>query len=147
MGELSQYYSGMNQLELCEKIAREAHAGQFRRDGVTPYIEHVEAVVSRCETEEEKCVAWLHDVLEDTKARMYDLIEWGVEDEILSSVHVLTLEKGASYDRFIERIRRHRQVTRNVKIADILSNLSDSPTPKQIVKYAKALLVLVSNSN
>jgi hypothetical protein len=31
----------------------------------------------------------------------------------------------------------------HVKIADILHNLSDSPTPKQIRKYAAALLWLV----
>ena len=52
-------------LMLCETIARQAHEGQFRRDGVTPYITHVESVVSRCSNKYEKSLAWLHDVIED----------------------------------------------------------------------------------
>lgn len=37
----------MKQSELAEQIARKAHAGQFRRDGKTPYIKHVESVVAK----------------------------------------------------------------------------------------------------
>ena len=31
-------------IETAEKIARQLHEGQFRADGVTPYIEHPKAV-------------------------------------------------------------------------------------------------------
>jgi hypothetical protein len=53
---------------LAEQIARKAHVNQFRRDGVTPYITHPEAVVKKLGTESDDvlAVAWLHDVLEDT---------------------------------------------------------------------------------
>ena len=54
-----------------------------------------------------------------------------------------------TYEQFIERVRAHRGGRwAPVKVADILANLSDSPTPAQIRKYAKALLVLVpENTN
>jgi len=35
------------------------------------------------------------------------------------------------------------ELARKVKIADMLSNLADNPTDKQIKKYAKGLLFLV----
>lgn len=138
---------GMNQLELCERIARKAHEGQWRRDQVTPYIDHVEAVVSRCRGMEEKCVAWLHDVAEDTDLQIHDLERMGVDNLTCQHVNSLTKVKGETYEGFIKYISDCSEITRNVKIADILSNLADDPTPKQIVKYAKALLVLVNETN
>jgi len=132
----------MNQLELAEKIAREAHAGQFRKDGVTPYIRHVESVVSRVDTDEEKCVAWLHDVIEDSDLNTVKLRNLGVEVSISDCVGMLT-RRSETYAEFIDAIHcENCQTCTKVKIADILSNLSDRPTEKQIVKYAKALLVL-----
>ena len=53
-------------VELAEKIATEAHQGQFRRGGSIPYIEHPRAVVSRVGDDlDTQVVAWLHDVVED----------------------------------------------------------------------------------
>ncbi len=37
----------MNLLEVVQKIAEKAHAGQFRKDGITPYIEHPRAVAAQ----------------------------------------------------------------------------------------------------
>lgn len=59
---------GMHPLiELAREIATESHVGQFRRDGVTPYIDHPAAVVTRVGSDLRMiAVVWLHDVLEDT---------------------------------------------------------------------------------
>ena len=46
-------------------IAKMAHFGQVDRAGVD-YIKHPEAVASFVKTDEEKAVAYLHDVIEDT---------------------------------------------------------------------------------
>lgn len=136
-----------SQLQLCERIAREAHADQFRRDGVTPYIRHVEAVVSRCGSDKEKCVAWLHDVFEDTNFPPSEMRGQGVEESIICCAGNLTNDEEWNYSRFIDRVLASEcKICRNVKIADILSNLADSPTDKQIIKYAKALLVLVGEN-
>ena len=52
-------------LELALSIATEAHKGQFDKAGVD-YIEHPIYVASQVDTEEEKAVALLHDVIEDS---------------------------------------------------------------------------------
>jgi (p)ppGpp synthase/HD superfamily hydrolase len=128
-------------LLLCEEIARNAHAGQYRRDGVTPYIVHPEDVASRLKTTEEKCVAWLHDVVEDTDITAFDLYMKGVPSHIIKAVIDLTKIDGESYETFIYRVILN-PLARQVKIADIESNLSDSPTDKQIAKYTEALKIL-----
>jgi len=127
--------------ELCELIARAAHEGQTRRDGVTPYITHVEAVVSRCVGPEQRAVAWLHDVIEDTEIGTEYLHDMGVSTAIADYVFTLTHHKGEAYAKYIERVCMS-PVTAAVKKADMLSNLADKPTDKQVVKYAAALLTL-----
>ena len=56
-------------IETAEKIARQLHEGQFRADGVTPYIEHPKAVAELVKeyggSEKCVCVAWLHDIMEE----------------------------------------------------------------------------------
>jgi (p)ppGpp synthase/HD superfamily hydrolase len=131
-----------------KQIATEAHKGQYRRDGITPYIVHPESVAMRVKasggSQEAIAVAWLHDVLEDTPIQEKDLQEMGVPQDIIGSVKILTKEKGQKYQDFILEIAESGdEIAIKVKIADILSNLSDSPSEYQIKKYAKALLILV----
>lgn len=56
-------------IETAEKIARQLHEGQFRADGITPYIEHSKAVAELVKeyggSEKSVCVAWLHDIMEE----------------------------------------------------------------------------------
>jgi (p)ppGpp synthase/HD superfamily hydrolase len=134
------------QLDFAEILARRAHDGQFRRDGVTTYITHVDAVVSRVNDPYEIMVAYLHDTLEDTYVTLDDLLGEVVKGNIPASVVVavdlLTKKKGEPYLDMIKRIKENKLATA-VKIADNLSNLSDSPTDRQIIKYSKSLLILV----
>ena len=51
-------------LELAIAIAKEAHEGQTDKAN-RPYFLHPQAVASFVETEQEKIVAYLHDVMED----------------------------------------------------------------------------------
>lgn len=132
----------MNQLQLAESIARKAHTGQTRRDGTTPYIEHVEKVVSLLEYDDDKIVAWLHDVLEDTLETMESLLIKDVDDYYADNVLRLTKQKGEHYfNDYLVRIKGGVSCTR-IKIADIVANLTDKPTPKQINKYVRALNIL-----
>ena len=52
-------------VDLALSIARQAHEGQLDKAGVD-YIEHPIYVASQVDTEEEKAVALLHDVIEDS---------------------------------------------------------------------------------
>lgn len=133
-------------IEKAETIARKAHEGQFRRDGVTPYITHPERVVQRLRAqgvtdEVTLAVGWLHDVIEDTDYDWHALFEQGVPSSVLLVLDFITKVFGEDYDSYLKDVQENR-IARTVKIADILDNLSDAPTEKQIVKYAKALLYL-----
>lgn len=129
---------------LARQIATKAHEGQFRRCGVVPYIEHPQAVVSRVgDDHKAQAVAWLHDVVEDSHYTAESLLEAGIPADLVEAVVVLTKTPGLSYDTYLERVASSHLATK-VKIADMLSNLADSPTDKQIRKYAKGLLRLTS---
>ena len=68
----------MNKIEKYDPryMAITAHIGQFRRDGVTPYTEHLRSVVMKVEEDDDaRTVAWLHDILEDTSETEESLIE------------------------------------------------------------------------
>lgn len=129
---------------LAEQIARRAHAGQFRRDGVTPYITHPEAIVKKlsAETDEVRAAAWLHDVLEDTGLTAANLLDSGISPRVIEAVVRLTKSAGQSYERYLEGVKGN-EIARPVKVADMLHNLGDSPTLEQIIKYERGLLVLL----
>jgi (p)ppGpp synthase/HD superfamily hydrolase len=129
---------------LAEQIARKAHSNQFRRDGVTPYITHPEAVANKLKSEgdEAVAVAWLHDVLEDTKMTPECLRDAGIPMTVIDAVCDLTHQREEPYADYLEWIKRNPLAVK-VKVADMLHNLSDAPTQKQIVKYARGLLALL----
>lgn len=132
------------QLSECRKIARTLHDGQMRYDGVTPYISHVEKVVNTVGKDKYlQCVAWLHDTIEDTDVDLETFESLGIERGIISRTLVLTHKPEDTYNEYI-RIIRDTPLSGcvKVKIADIVSNLSDEPSHRQIDKYYKALLIL-----
>lgn len=136
----------MNTLEKAEDLARRAHHRQFRRDGVTPYISHCERVVARLQSqgvtdETTLATAWLHDTIEDGVLVWRTLENEGIPEDVIEAVIALTKPLGKSYKDYLATVAAN-PIARTVKIADILDNLSDTPTRGQIVKYATALLYL-----
>jgi len=130
---------------LASQIARKAHKNQFRRDGVTPYIEHIKATVARLASADPKiqAAAWLHDTIEDSKITPAQLIERGIPEEIVDAVVLLTKNKQGSYRDYITGIQSNEIATK-VKLADMMSNLADDPSPRQIEKYTQAIDLLSS---
>ncbi len=126
-----------------EEVARKAHQAQFRRDRITPYIKHVESVVSRVNTDEEKIVAWLHDVPEDTPTTSKDLLDMGFDKDIIHAVELLTKTEGYDYIEYMRKIKLNK-LARTVKIADMRANLADTPTKKQIERYSNGILYLTT---
>jgi hypothetical protein len=55
---------------------------------------------------------------------------------------MLTKTEGAKYEDYLAAIRRD-PIARKVKVADMLANLGDSPTERQVLKYAKGLIILL----
>ena len=125
-------------------FATKYHHGQFRRDGITPYIQHPAAVAASFESDYCQAVSWLHDVLEDTNADIGDLAAC-FPDEIVDAVMAITKRDGQDYQQYLEQVAAN-PLAKAVKIADIKHNLSDYPTVKQIEKYTKALRFLEPNT-
>lgn len=128
-------------IEWARLTACEYHAPQFRRDKFTPYIMHPMAVAKAVSSWQAKCVAWLHDVLEDTNCTKRVLIE-RLPKSIVDAVVLLTRSQDDDYEEYITRVKNN-QLAALVKIADIQHNLSDKPTAKQKARYEKALKILL----
>ena len=124
-------------------LATWAHSYQYRRDGVTPYINHPKAVADSLAGESDQVIAaaLLHDVLEDTKLTEQDLRELDIDDAVIEAVKLLTKGDDQPYEEYLQKILTN-EIALKVKLADIKNNLSDSPTAKQVAKYSKALQIL-----
>lgn len=131
-------------VDLALSIARQAHEGQLDKEGVD-YIEHPIYVASQVDTEEEKAVALLHDVIEDSPVSAEELLQAGLPETVVTAVQVLTKKKEQDYQTYLENVKKN-PLARVVKLADLkhnsdLSRLS-SITEKdreRLKKYKKAI--------
>ena len=125
---------------LSKWMAFYAHEGVYRRDGITPYIEHPRAVADRVKSYKAKAVAWLHDTIEDAPERMSVTImkDEGLPKDVIDAVVVLTHKQSESYSAYVKRVAKD-VLAKEVKIADIMANITDTPSKRQIQKYTKAL--------
>ena len=130
------------------KLSQFAHRKQYRRDGITPYIAHIKSVVTRIIKKHGNyntdliIVAYLHDVLEDSDFTEKDLSDLEFSKEAIEAVKILTKKSNQSYQNYLKEVKQN-VLAHKVKIEDMLANLSDDPTDKQIRKYSKGLLYLV----
>lgn len=103
-------------------IAREAHQGQLYKTG-EPYFEHCRRVADDVSSAEEKTVAYLHDVVEKTRAWSLErLAAEGFPVAVLRAVKALTRESGESEEDFVRRAIAD-PLAKAVKIADLSDNL------------------------
>lgn len=109
-----------------------------------PYITHPLAVMDMMDTDEEKIVAVLHDLLEDTNITTAYLKHNGLPTHLINSLEWLTHIKGESYEDYIKNISCCSLATK-VKIADITCNLLDNPSKHAKQKYAKAMPILLAS--
>ena len=134
-------------LELAIDIATKAHAGQVDKGGL-PYINHPTAVAAGVETTQQKIVAYLHDVIEDTDVTADRLLAWGFPQNIVNSLKTITKQPGVSYEDYLAAVKSD-ETARVVKISDIRHNMDisriENPGPKdfaRVEKYKKALAFL-----
>ena len=129
------------------QLAVQAHHGQRDKAG-EPYILHPLRVMQRMETDWERIVAILHDVVEDTPVTLADLRRAGFPQTVLTAVDCLTMREGENYDAFIQRAKAN-PIARRVKMADLEDNLDLNRLPrvtaadqKRLEKYQRALVAL-----
>jgi (p)ppGpp synthase/HD superfamily hydrolase len=122
---------GLELLAAAKGIAIAAHTGQVDKAG-RPYYWHPQDVaqiaMSYCDEEADGfsaevvgAVAWLHDVLEDTKVTPSDLQDAGMPPEVIKAVRLLTRGDGAP-ELYYEAIKQNK-LALAVKLADIENNL------------------------
>ena len=99
-----------------------AHQGQRDKVG-QPYFQHPMRVAMACSTPQEKIVALLHDVLEDTPTSQEDLLDMGFPEEIVSAVLSVTKNEGEPYVEFVARIAQN-PIGCIVKLHDLEDNLN-----------------------
>lgn len=136
-------------VKLCESIAEQAHASHTRWNGESYKNSHLTRINKRLlnvsdkflyymhEENEKlanllKCVAWLHDVLEDCRDEGFDshyLLAAGVPLAVVQEVRHLTRLPSESYLPYIIRLcNSNSPIVMTVKLLDIEDNLSDLDT-------------------
>jgi (p)ppGpp synthase/HD superfamily hydrolase len=150
----------MGTLEKAIAIAASAHEGRTDKAGA-PYILHPLRVMMRMDTDEERIVAVLHDVVEDSDWTFERLAAEGFSATVIAALDAVTKrehDEDAEGDDAETKLRRYlgfiaraaaNEIGRKVKIADLEDNLDlsriASPTPKDIErtrKYRAALELL-----
>jgi len=129
-------------------LAYESHEGQLDKSGL-PYIIHPITVMNGVDSDKEKIVAVLHDVVEDTNVKIrtiYD--EFG--EEIAEAVELLTKSKGQDYFQYIEALKGN-YLAMNVKVQDLKHNMDLTRLPRiterdkdRQDKYEEAYLMLTN---
>lgn len=110
-------------------IATKAHDGQVRKFSGLPYVTHPIAVADSLHYEDDKIIALLHDVVEDTHLTLLNLHNLGLDEYRSTCVWFLTHLDTQTYTEYIKRVNTSGEEgydsARRVKIADIKHNMSD----------------------
>jgi (p)ppGpp synthase/HD superfamily hydrolase len=118
-------------LQRAIEIAVEAHRGQTDKAGA-PYLLHPLRIMMSLDTNEERIVGVLHDVVEDGPDWTFErLEEEGFSPAVIEALRLVTKrpedegDSEAVYVAFVHRAKGNK-IARRVKTADILDNLNAS---------------------
>ena len=118
-------------LQRAIEIAVSAHREQTDKAGA-PYLLHPLRVMLSLDTDEERIVGVLHDVVEDGPGWTFErLEEEGFSPAVLDALRLVTKrpeDEGDSETVYVAFVRRAKgnKIARRVKTADILDNLNAS---------------------
>ncbi len=149
-----------------QKFAGEKHKNQKRKDGVTPFYDHLEGVVNRLKNlgisnQNVLSAAWLHDTIEDSDTTFEEI------NEIFGntiSVLVLSLTKDSNLSRkdrelqYIQQLKNSTIETKIIKFCDISANLKDitnapisktqkNKQVKKLFRYLRVIKNEISENN
>ena len=126
-------------------MAGRSHEGQYRKDGVTPYVTHpfrVALIVRQlfgCDDDEVLAAALLHDTLEDTTTD-YDELAAELGPRVAGWVALLSKDKRAPESEretvYFRGLRTAPWQVRLIKMADSLDNHTDAPNREMRRKAA-----------
>ena len=119
-------------------FASQVHEGQMY--GEEPYMTHIEDVASQFDDPHLKRIAYLHDAVEDSETGI-DAIHQQFGEDVGHAVDALTRRPDEQYFDYIQRVASHPEA-RQVKLADLQSNLRRGPSESLARRYEKALQML-----
>lgn len=107
-----------------------------------PYFNHLLKVYMGVDNYNEKIIALLHDIVEDTDITSDDLLDFGYSKEIVDVVLILTKKKGEYYPDYIDRIINSNNIMAcNVKLSDLKHNMDlkriKNPTVNDMERVTK----------
>ena len=131
------------------QIAFDAHKEQTDKTGL-PYIFHPFHLAEQMDTEDEVCVALLHDVVEDTDITLDDLRAYDFPEQVIDALSILTHDEGIPYSHYISLINSSdNPLVKKVKLADLRHNSDETrlneigeKDKERLSKYNKAIEVL-----
>ena len=116
-----------------KRFAKNTHKNQKRKDGRTPYINHLRMVVnlikkSGVTDNDVQIIGWLHDTIEDTPTD-FDEIRDGFGLHIAKCVAALIkdmrIEKQNREILYVRELKKSHWHVKLVKICDITANILD----------------------
>ncbi len=130
-------------------FAIKCHGDQKRNDCVTPYWVHP-VRVSLMVIDDSTVIALLHDIVEDTKITLEGLRNQCTPYELqpyeLQAIDNLTHRKNEERAKYITRVCSD-YYSSEVKIADMLDNMTDGATPGKIQRYKSDIIRIATYDN
>lgn len=111
----------IEELERAIALASIKHKGQLDKGG-NPYILHPINVMKEMYTLQEKIIAVLHDIIEDTDVDEHFLKAYGINEIAIKSISTLTKKEEDSYMEYIKKVSQD-YFARRVKIVDLEQNM------------------------
>ena len=122
--------------DFAKSFATEKHEGQFRADNATPYITHpveVDKLVRKYEESDNierlVAVAYLHDVLEETDATYYELVEnfgHDIASMVLELTNIEEMKNEIGKHKYLAyKLNNMTSYALTIKLCDKLHNISD----------------------
>ncbi|HTY65098.1 MAG TPA: GTP pyrophosphokinase [Alphaproteobacteria bacterium] len=130
-------------VEQAIELSLEKHRGRVDKGGA-PYVLHPLRVMVAMGSDEERRVAVLHDVVEDSDVTLADLRGRGYPEREVLALDALTRRAAEPYEAFIERVRAN-PLARTVKRADLEDNMDvrrlasvDEDARERLERYRRA---------
>lgn len=144
-----------NAVDRAVALAVAAHEGQVDKAGM-PYILHPLRVMLQMDTNPERIVAVLHDVVEDCDVSFGDIMACRFSNEVIDAIMAVSrIVRGKEIENYYDFIRRAKRnvIGKKVKLADIEDNLTPErlgklPPQEQesmTARYAKAVDILLED--